>query len=45
MLRIAGQMAGPIMLNFFVDTQGWPDGVKFKKIKFFFSTANAGPIS
>jgi len=43
MLRIAGQTAGPIML--FVDTQGWPDGVKFKKIKFFFSTANAGPIS
>ena len=27
MLRIAGQMAGPIELKFFVDTHGWPGGV------------------
>ena len=43
MLRIAGQMAGPIMLNFFVDTQGWPDGVNLKKIKFFFQRPTPGP--
>ena len=24
MLFIAGQTTGPIELNFFVDTQGWP---------------------
>ena len=28
MLRIAGQTAGPIGLKFFVDTHGWPGGVK-----------------
>ncbi len=27
MLRIAGQMAGPIGQNFVVDTHGWPGGV------------------
>ena len=27
MLRIAGQTAGPIGLNFFLDTHGWPVGV------------------
>ena len=32
MLRIAGQMAGPIGLNFFLDTRGWPGG-KAKKSK------------
>ena len=26
MLRIAGQRAGPIGLNFVVDTHGWPGG-------------------
>ena len=26
MLPIASQTAGPIGLNFFVDTQGWPGG-------------------
>ena len=31
MLPIAGQTAGPIGLTFFVDTQGWPGGVKVKK--------------
>ena len=29
MLRMVGQTAGPIGLNFFVDTQGWPGGVNF----------------
>ena len=34
MLRIAGQTAGPIGLKLFVDTQGWPGGVRgFKKIE------------
>ena len=33
MFPIAGQMAGPIGLKFFVDTHGWP-GVK--KIRNFF---------
>ena len=28
MLRIASQTAGPIGLNIFVDTHGWPGGVK-----------------
>ena len=28
MLPIAGLTAGPIELIFFVDTQGWPGGVK-----------------
>ena len=34
MLSIVGQTAGPIGLKFFVDTHGWPMGVKgyFKKI-------------
>ena len=34
MLSIAGQTAGTIGLNFFVDTYGWPRGV-IKKIDFF----------
>ena len=38
MLFIAGQTAGPIGLNFFVDTQGWPGSViGYKKFEFFFS--------
>jgi len=41
MLPIAGQMAGPIGLKFFVDTPGWPGGVIGHKIeflkKYFFS--------
>ena len=40
MLRIAGQTAGPIGLNFFVNTNGLPGGVrnsKFKKMKIFFT--------
>ena len=37
MLPIAGQTAGPIGLNFFVDTQGWPGGVKGYFFKFLFS--------
>ena len=48
MLRIAGQTAGPIGLNFFVDTHGYPGVLKAKKIDIcfnFFSTANAGPFS
>ena len=37
MLRKAGQTAGPIRLNFFVDTHGWPGGViDYKKILHFF---------
>ena len=32
MLPIAGKSAGPIGLNFFVDTHGWPHGVIGKKI-------------
>ena len=41
MLRIAGQTAGQIGLNFFVDTQGWPGSIiGYKKskivIKIFF---------
>ena len=36
MLPIAGQTAGTIGLNFFVDTQGWPGSViGYKKFKFF----------
>ena len=27
MLRKAGKTGGPIGLNFFVDTNGWPGGV------------------
>ena len=27
MLRIAGQSDGPIGLNLFLDTHGWPGGV------------------
>ena len=37
MFPIAGQMAGPIGLKFFVDTQGWPGsdiGYKNAKKKF-----------
>ena len=33
MLSIAGQTAGPIGLKFFVDTQGWPGGVRLKNKK------------
>jgi len=36
MLRIAGQTAGPIRLNFFVGTLGWPGGVKGYKNQYFF---------
>ena len=36
MLPIAGQTAGPIGLTFFVDTQGWPGGIKGYFFKFFF---------
>ena len=32
MLPIAGQTAGPIGLNFFVSTQGWPGVLWLKKI-------------
>ena len=47
MLSIAGQTAGPIGLNFFVDTQGWEGGVigqkEFKFFKtFFFPRAKPG---
>ena len=31
MFPIAGQTARPIGLKFFVDTHGWPGGVKGKK--------------
>ena len=31
MLRIAGHTAGPVGLTFFVDTHGWPGGVRLKK--------------
>ena len=33
MLPIAGQTAGPLVLKFFVDTQGWPGGVRLKNKK------------
>ena len=37
MFPIAGQTAGPIGLNFFEDTHGWPGGViGYKKIEIFF---------
>ena len=38
MFPLAGQTAGPIRLNFFVDTHGWPRDVlsKAKKFGFFF---------
>ena len=48
MLPIAGQTAGPIGLELFVDTQGWPGSViknsKFTKhfFKLFFSRATPG---
>ena len=52
MLPIAGQMAGPNGLKFFVDTQGWPGGVIgnnmesnflfLKNFIFYFFTGNAG---
>ena len=38
MFPIADQTAGPIGLNFFVDTHGWPEGVigyKFEEEKNF----------
>ena len=38
MLPIAGQTAGPIGLNFFVDTHGWSTcAVDLKKITIFFN--------
>ena len=37
MFPIAGQTAGPIGLNFFVDTHGWPGGDKGLKKSIFFS--------
>ena len=41
MLPIAGQTAGPIGLNFFVDTHGWPGGFfKFFFLSIFFPWAN-----
>ena len=48
MLRIAGQTAGPIGLNFFLDTHGWPGGAigfKFLIFQKKISTGNAGPSS
>ena len=36
MFPIAGQTAGPIRLNFFVDTYGWPGVLWAKKSKYFF---------
>ena len=40
MLPIAGQTAGPIGLNFFVSTQGWPGVLwlkkNFKNVRHFF---------
>ena len=55
MFPIADQTAGPIGLNFFMDTHGWPWGVlgfkKNRKKMFFpffsnfFSSDNAGPFS
>ena len=57
MLRIAGQTAGPIGLNFFVDTHGLPGALEAKNRKYFFkfvkqyffknffSTDNAGLFS
>jgi len=42
--RRAGQMAGPIGLKFFVDTQEWRGGLlKAKKFQFFFPRAMPGP--
>ena len=44
MVPIAGQTAGPIGLNFFVDTHG--GDLKNRDIfSQFFSTGNAGPFS
>jgi len=41
MLPIAGQTAGPIGLNFFVDNQGWPGSViGYTKFDFFFNLFN-----
>ena len=46
MLPIAGQTAGPIGLNFFVDTHGGVIDLKNRDIfSQFFSTGNAGPFS
>ena len=43
-MRIAGKTAGPIWLNFFVDTHGWP--CYNYKNEILFSTGNtAGPSS
>ena len=32
MLRLAGEMAGPIGLKFLLDTHGWPGVLQAKKI-------------
>ena len=50
MFPIAGQTAGLIGLNFFVDTQGWPGGVLDKKNRIFFQKnffprATPGPLA
>ena len=43
-LRIAGQMAGPIGLKFFVETYKWPGGCyRLKNSKNFFPQATPGP--
>ena len=42
-MRIAGQMAGPIGMKFYVDTHGWPGGVIGEKKNFFMG--KAGPFS
>ena len=42
MLRIAGQMAGPIGLKYFVNTQGWRYRLKKFEI-FFIPRATPGP--
>ena len=43
MLRIAGQTAGPIGLNFFVDTQGWTGGCFDAIAEFASSRTNQEP--
>ena len=43
-MRIAGQMAGPIGLKFFVETYKWPGGCyRLKNSKNFFPQATPGP--
>ena len=50
MFPIAGQTAGPIGLNFFVDTQGRSGGDigkknQKKKFQIFFPRATPGPLA